>query len=171
MTDPPAEICSTSVHLPISGHAKVNGITFRRNPSRSPVLPALRCTLSANYSHWYVWCWPCTGSWHQGNCSPWSRRERLTVTSLHCMAAEVTADLFTGSLMVPALSSSNLYLEILHETIQAMRVVGRPPALWSTQLCKHLQWALTYLIFKLDCPTAHRGTRCEKVIEKLGSIH
>lgn len=50
------------MHLSVSGHAKVNGITFWRNPSTSPVLPALRCALSPNYSHWHVWCWPRAGT-------------------------------------------------------------------------------------------------------------
>lgn len=100
-----------------------------------------------------------------GELHPWSRRERLTVTSLHCMAGEVCADLFTGSLMVPALSILNSswglkYLEIFHETIHAMKAVGRTTALWSMWLYKHFQWAVTYLIFKLECPTGHRGTRC-----------
>lgn len=64
-----------------------------------------------------------------GELHPWGRRERLTVTSLHCMAGEVCADLFTGSLLAPALSILNLYLEIFHETIHAMRAVGRTTAL------------------------------------------
>lgn len=47
-TDPPPEICSTSVHLSVSGHAKVNGITSQEIlPGLQSCLPlgALECQL------------------------------------------------------------------------------------------------------------------------------
>lgn len=165
--------CSASISLnACEAEKKSFPPFFWRNPSRSPTLPAFRHSLSPVSYYWHLWCcWPQTGSWHQGNCNPQGGRERLTVTSLHCMTGEVSADLITGSLTVPALS---IYLGIFHETIDAMRVAGRTPAPWSMRLCKHFQWVVTYFIFKPDCPTLHRGTQCalkrEGGAQKLGSV-
>lgn len=148
---------------------------FWRNPTRSPTLPAFRHSLSAvsDDSHWHLWCWPCTGSWHQGNCNPWGEREiNSHLAALHDWRSECRS--YDWCLKVPALSILNLYLEIFHETIHGMRVAGRTPAPWSMRLCKHFQWVVTYFIFKLPCPTPHRGTQCtlkrEASAQKLGSM-
>lgn len=167
------------MHLSVSAHAKLKGKAVFPSSEEIPPglqpLPAFRHSLSpaSGYSHWHGWCWPCTGRRHLGEPRPMGW-ERWPVTSLHCMTREVSADLVTGCHKVPALSLLNLYLEIFHAAIHAMWVTGRAAALWSTWLCQHLQWVVTYFIFKLDCSTPHRGSQCalkrEASAQKLGSI-